>query len=69
MDSTELVPLGKEVHAHLTVEELGARFEAAFLHLDFAMCRKRGGCLTPCRKCGGGRPGRQSSSADDHVME
>jgi len=65
MDSAGGSP-GKEVPAHLIVEEFEARFETTSPHL--AVCRKRGG-LTQCRECGGRRPGRQSSSADGDFME
>ena len=65
MDSKELVPLGKEVYANLTVEELESRLEMTFVHIDTDPCCEGGGCYKAC--CDGGCLclGQKSSQVDD----
>jgi len=64
MNSNELLPLGKEVQANLTVEELESRLEMTFLHMTAVRCNG-GGCLAQCCEGGGSCLGKQSTSVDD----
>jgi len=63
LDSKELVPLGKEVYANLTVEELESRLEMTFVHIETISCCDAGGCLKAC--CDGGCLSKKSSDFDD----
>lgn len=64
MDSKELVPLGKEVYANLTIEELESRLEMTMVSIDVDPCCQGGGCFGACCK-DGGCLGQKSSQVDD----
>jgi len=64
VDSKDLLPLGKEVYANLTIEELESRLEMTFVSIEAASCCNAGGCLTACCH-GGGCLGKSSSQVDD----
>ncbi|MGA2591963.1 MAG: hypothetical protein ABSH32_18790 [Bryobacteraceae bacterium] len=64
MDPKELVPLGKEVYANLTIEELESRLEMTFVSIDTDPCCQGGGCLNACCRAGGCL-GQKSTQVDD----
>jgi hypothetical protein len=64
VDSKDLLPLGKEVYANLTIEELESRLEMTFVSIEATSCCNAGGCLTACCH-GGGCLGKSSSQVDD----
>ncbi|MGA2591687.1 MAG: hypothetical protein ABSH32_17365, partial [Bryobacteraceae bacterium] len=52
MDADKMLPLGNQVLANLTVEELEVRLEMTFVHPANEGCCQGGLCLNACCKGG-----------------